>query len=280
MTQVARNPKHHRHLARPEKTEISTAFAKPYSRRRKASFLSFAVVSVFVPGLVSTVALPAYAYRPTGPTEEQLASAALWNLKQTGKQSFQVPATASAPAVSRDAFSATTHEELAARKAAEEAAAAAALAAEAEAMRIKMGLPAPSEATAATAFTGPSPSEYLASVGFPAFSLDAVAQLALQYQGVPYVFGGADPSGFDCSGFVMFVYAQFGIYLPHSVSGQAALGTPISRDAAVPGDVVTMDGHNGIYLGNGTFIDAPREGKTLQVRAIWSDDYYIYRLGI
>jgi cell wall-associated NlpC family hydrolase len=78
----------------------------------------------------------------------------------------------------------------------------------------------------------------------------------------------------------MFVYAQFGIALPHSVSGQAALGTPIARDAALPGDIVTMAGHNGIYLGNGTFIDAPKPGGVVSVRAIWTDDYYIYRLGI
>ena len=102
----------------------------------------------------------------------------------------------------------------------------------------------------------------------------------MQYQGVPYRFGGANPAGFDCSGFVMFVYAQFGIALPHSVSGQAALGTPISRDAALPGDIVTMAGHNGIYLGNGMFIDAPDYGQTVQIRSIWTDNYYIYRLGI
>ncbi len=139
------------------------------------------------------------------------------------------------------------------------------------------------EATiSAASYVGPSVAELLANPPYPSFSLDQVAQVALQYQGVPYSFGGADPSGFDCSGLVLYVYAQFGISLPHSVSGQAASGTAITRDAALPGDIVIMtDGsHNGIYMGNGTFIDAPSEGRSVVVRPIYTDDYFIVRVGI
>lgn len=131
-------------------------------------------------------------------------------------------------------------------------------------------------------YSGPSVAALLADPPYPSFSLDQVVQVALQYQGVPYRFGGADPSGFDCSGLVLYVYAQFGISLPHSVNGQAASGIPIAREAALPGDIVIMtDGsHNGIYLGNGTFIDAPSEGRSVLVRPIYTDDYFIVRVGI
>lgn len=130
------------------------------------------------------------------------------------------------------------------------------------------------------AYSGPRVADFLANPPYPHFSLDQVVQVALQYQGVPYRYGGDTPAGFDCSGFVQYVYAQFGIALPHSVSGQAAAGTPISRADARPGDIVIMAGHNGIYMGNGTFIDSPRAGGVVSVRPIWTDNYYIVRLGI
>lgn len=137
-------------------------------------------------------------------------------------------------------------------------------------------------AAVADTYSAASVASLLANPPYPSFSLDQVAQVALQYQGVPYSFGGADPSGFDCSGLVLYVYAQFGISLPHSVSGQAAAGTAITREAALPGDIVIMtDGsHNGIYMGNGTFIDAPSEGRSVLLRPIYTDDYYIVRVGI
>ncbi|RWZ50085.1 NlpC/P60 family protein [Labedella phragmitis] len=112
----------------------------------------------------------------------------------------------------------------------------------------------------------------------PSFSLDAVFQTALQYRGTPYVFGGSTPSGFDCSGFVMYVYAKFGISLPHSVSGQAAAGTRIPLSEARPGDLVIMSGHDGFYAGNGMILDAPRPGKVVQMRSIWTSDYSIVRI--
>lgn len=64
------------------------------------------------------------------------------------------------------------------------------------------------------------------------------------------------------------------------MSGQASIGTPIAHEVTIPGDIVTMAGQNHIYLGNGTFIDAPDVGGLVSVRSIWTDEYYIYRLGI
>ncbi|CAN5448962.1 hypothetical protein BH10ACT7_BH10ACT7_04350 [soil metagenome] len=238
----------------PEST-VPAAFRSPKpasSAKRKSSFLSIAVTALVVPGLFATVALPAYAFSPAESTEAADASAELQAVKADNAQAIKVDDEATALAVSRDAFAVTSAAEM------QRAALAAAYA----------------------SYSGPSAADFLANPPYPNFDLGQVANVALQYQGVPYAYGGADPSGFDCSGLVMYVYAQFGIALPHSVSGIAAMGTPIAREAALPGDIVTMSGHNGIYMGNGTFIDAPSAGRSVVVRPIYTDDYYIVRIGI
>jgi cell wall-associated NlpC family hydrolase len=116
----------------------------------------------------------------------------------------------------------------------------------------------------------------------PGFNLSSVVSVASQYLGVPYVFGGESPAGFDCSGLVAYVYAQFGIRLPHSSRLQGEIGTPIARSTALPGDVVVMDGgsHVGIYIGGGRYIDAPEPGRVVSNDLIYDNDYYIVRFGI
>ena len=96
------------------------------------------------------------------------------------------------------------------------------------------------------------------------------AQIALRYLGVPYVWGGASPSGFDCSGLVMYVYAQLGISLPHYTVSQWDATLPISPSQMQPGDLVFFDGlgHVGIYLGNGQFIDAPHTGAVVRIDSL------------
>ncbi|RPF19867.1 cell wall-associated NlpC family hydrolase [Myceligenerans xiligouense] len=96
-----------------------------------------------------------------------------------------------------------------------------------------------------------------------------IISIASRYVGTPYVSGGSSPSGFDCSGFTSYVYAQVGISLPRSSSAQAAGGTIVSASAAVAGDLVYAPGHIGIYAGGNTMIDAPKPGDTVQFRTIW-----------
>ena len=97
-----------------------------------------------------------------------------------------------------------------------------------------------------------------------------VVGIAMQYLGVPYVWGGASPSGFDCSGFVMYVYAKVGVSLPHNAAAQYGYGTPVSRDQLQPGDLVFFNGlgHNGIYIGGGQFIHSPHTGDVVKISSI------------
>ena len=103
----------------------------------------------------------------------------------------------------------------------------------------------------------------------------SVAALAMQYVGVPYVWGGSSPSGFDCSGLVSYVYAQFGVSLPHQSEGIRAAGTVVSASEARPGDVVWWPGHVGIYMGNGMMVDAANESLGVQYAAVYSGATYL-----
>ena len=110
----------------------------------------------------------------------------------------------------------------------------------------------------------------------PAPRFGNVVGVALQYLGVPYVWGGASPStGFDCSGFVMFVFAQVGVSLPHNAAAQYGYGTPISRDQLAPGDLVFFDGlgHVGIYIGGGQFVHAPHTGDVVKISSLFEAWY-------
>jgi cell wall-associated NlpC family hydrolase len=99
--------------------------------------------------------------------------------------------------------------------------------------------------------------------------------VALTYRGAPYRWGSADPSGFDCSGFVQYVYAQVGVWLPHNAASQYQYGTPVSRVSLEPGDLVFFDGlrHTGIYIGDGRFIHSRQTGKHVGIASL-ADDWY------
>ena len=96
---------------------------------------------------------------------------------------------------------------------------------------------------------------------------------AKKHVGVRYSSGGTTPRGFDCSGFTSYVYKKAGLKnLPSSSSAQRYVGKRISRASAKPGDLIWSPGHVGIYLGGNKQIDAPRPGKTIQVRSIWQSN--------
>ncbi len=103
--------------------------------------------------------------------------------------------------------------------------------------------------------------------------------VAMQYLGIPYVYGGSTPGGFDCSGFVMYVFAQVGVSLPHNAAAQYGSGTPVDRSQLQPGDLVFFNGlgHVGIYVGGGSFIHSPHTGDVVKISSMtgWYASTYV-----
>jgi len=105
-------------------------------------------------------------------------------------------------------------------------------------------------------------------------------RIAMQYLGVPYVWGGADPiTGFDCSGLTMYVYAQLGIQLTHYTGSQFYEGAPVPRWDLQPGDLVFFEPstrgpqHEGMYIGGGEFIQAPHTGDVVKISSLSEPGY-------
>jgi cell wall-associated NlpC family hydrolase/N-acetylmuramoyl-L-alanine amidase len=111
----------------------------------------------------------------------------------------------------------------------------------------------------------------------PTMPGDRVVAEAVKYLGVPYVWAGSSPStGFDCSGFAMYVYKQLGVSLPHKASLQAGYGTPVSKEQLLPGDLVFFSNpisHVGIYVGEGLMINAPRSGDLVTIENAFRSSY-------
>jgi peptidoglycan DL-endopeptidase CwlO len=225
---------------------VPPQLARPANFRRKSNVLSVAICVVVLPGLLATVALPAYG-AVTSPTRAERASISAQRDLSADPQELEVaPDALAATIVSPASF----------------------------------GVILP--VVAKPAYSAPALAAVLADPPYPNFNLAGVPAVAARYLGVPYQLGGESPAGFDCSGLVAYVYAQFGISLPHSAAAQGRIGTPIARAAALPGDVVVMDGgsHVGIYVGGGMMIDAPEPGRVVTERAIYDNNYYIVRFGI
>jgi cell wall-associated NlpC family hydrolase len=102
-----------------------------------------------------------------------------------------------------------------------------------------------------------------------------VVSYALSQLNTPYVWGGGAPGGFDCSGLVMWAYAQVGVSLPHSSYAMWNYGVPVSRDQLAPGDIVFFDGlgHVGLYIGGGQFVEAPHTGDVVKISSLDSGWY-------
>jgi cell wall-associated NlpC family hydrolase len=129
--------------------------------------------------------------------------------------------------------------------------------------------------------------------------LSPAVDVAQQFLGVPYVWGGESPAGFDCSGLVQYVYGRLGVDLPRTAAEQARVGQPVAGLAdARPGDLLAFHDpvdHIGIYAGNGLMVVAPKTGDVVKVQAVseqptairrvlpsggWSGDVTAQRAGL
>ncbi len=113
-----------------------------------------------------------------------------------------------------------------------------------------------------------------------------IVEKAKQYLGVPYVYGGASPSGFDCSGFVYYVFRSLGINISRTQDTMYAQGIPVSKSELKPGDLVFFQNtykagisHVGIYVGDGKFIHSPHSGKVVSYSDLYSDYYVSHYYG-
>lgn len=130
----------------------------------------------------------------------------------------------------------------------------------------------PSSSSSSSSYV-PAATSYDGSMG------SQIVEYAKNFIGVPYVWGGTTPSGFDCSGFVQYVYRHFGISLPRTTYSQVAMGRSVSRSELRPGDLVFFRsaGHVGIYVGNETYIHAPQTGRTISIDSMASRSLYAAR---
>ena len=118
----------------------------------------------------------------------------------------------------------------------------------------------------------------LASAALPAQAATgaAVVDVADDYLGTPYRYGGTTPAGFDCSGYTQYVLGRVGVSLPRTANAQLQASRRISAGEARPGDLVFFTSssgrayHVGVYAGNGRIFDSPRAGRSVSQRAIWT----------
>ena len=192
-----------------------------------------------------------------GPSEEELAAQAA--AEQAAEQ---------AQAEQAAAEQAAAEQAQAEQAAAEQAAAEQAQAEQAAAEQAQAAPAVSTEDEAAESTAVPASSAVPQGVGS-----DAVA-IGSNYLGTPYAWGGGAPGGFDCSGFVSYVYAQMGISLPHQSGDILNSGTVISASEARPGDILWWPGHVGIYAGDGQVLHST-PGPGVSITNIWGSPTYL-----
>lgn len=219
-------------------TEIVRAADAPSRGKRIGGTFKRVSVAAIAVCLAGGVAIPAVAGSNGLQQDPSLASSFAGQ-----EQNYEVsPELEAALALVPDTIEATSREEL-------------------EAMKERI-----EEDAAAEAEEGIEVQEEAPSGEAPAISENAggIVGIAQQYLGVPYVFGGSTPAGFDCSGFTQYVYAQVGVSLPRIAGAQASVGTPVGIGDVQPGDLLVWGGHTAIYVGNDQVIHSPYEGTTVR----------------
>lgn len=116
---------------------------------------------------------------------------------------------------------------------------------------------------------------------------DSIVEYAKTLLGIPYAYGGNTPSGFDCSGFVQYVMANFGITMPRSSHEQYSIGVRVDKAQLMPGDLVYFKyssssyhlNHVGIYVGDGNFIHSPVPGQAVQIDSLTTGYFANYYYG-
>ncbi len=225
--------------------------ARPVGASLRSGAKSVGVVCVAA-ALVGALSLPAAAFSQQG---SQYSEAELQSVIAENSQTVTVASDARVETIAREGISGTTAEELEALRAA---------AAEAEEAR-QAELAEAREAAAenASGEAAGAPAAAAATVSVPANG--GIVGIAQSQLGAPYVWGGASPStGFDCSGFTMWVYGQAGHYLPHSSNAQAGYGTPVPASQVAAGDLLVWSGHVAIYAGGNQIIHAATSGKPVK----------------
>ena len=222
---------------------------KFYQRRGFRNSVNMAVAS----GLFATFALPAYAYSPEDAAMSRFSTTDAQAIASAADTQNLTVAAVNTVKYARGNYESANANEIARQE----------------------------TLNAYRTYTGPTAADYILNPPYSKLDGATILKVAAKYVGTPYVFGGETPRGFDCSGYVAFVFAQFGIALPHSVHGQNRMGILIRPEDALPGDLVVMDdlGHDGIYAGNGNFYHAPRPGDYVKLAPIYTSRVHFVRLG-
>ena len=225
-----------------------------------------------------TLAVSEVTVEAPGPSEEELAAQAAAEAQAQAEQAAAEAQAEAEQAAAQAAAEAQAQAEQAAAQAQAQAEQAAAQAQAEQAAQAEAEQAREAPVQAAPAVSTEDDTAEATAVSAPAAVPQGVGSGAVaigsNYLGTPYVWGGGGPGGFDCSGFVSYVYAQMGISLPHQSGDILNSGTVISASEARPGDILWWPGHVGIYAGDGQVLHST-PGPGVSITNIWGSPTYL-----